>query len=84
MRRSAQERVELARYAQLPVAAIGADAELAAADAALARALRAAGHLLWAADPGLPDIAGTAAEDDADMFLCADQGPLEVGLSGSI
>ena len=74
-----QDRLELARYAHLPIASLGGDWELAAADAQMARALREAGHLLWITDPGLPDVAGRGDDDaESDVLAHADPVPLEV------
>ena len=46
-------------YAGLPLCNLAGDAQAAhhaAMDTAFARALRAANHLLWAEDRGLPDV----------------------------
>lgn len=42
-----QERAELARYAHLPLGAVGGDWRTASADALFARMLRDANNLLW-------------------------------------
>lgn len=47
----AQARLQAARYAHLPVASMGPDWAIDAADALFARQLRAAGHLLWVSSP---------------------------------
>jgi hypothetical protein len=79
---ASQDRIELARYAHLPLGNIGGDWMLDVADVHLARCLRDAGHLLWIADPGLPDLAnqgcdGGGAEDE-DLLLLHGAAPLEV------
>lgn len=51
---------------------------LSVADAHLARCLRDAGHLLWIADPGLPDIASRCDDDAEEDLLLTDAAPLEV------
>jgi DNA polymerase epsilon subunit 1 len=51
---------------------------LAVADAHLARCLRDAGHLLWVADPGLPDVASRGDDDAEEDLLLSDTAPLEV------
>ena len=74
----AQDRIELARYAHLPLGNLGGDWMLDVADAHLARCLRDAGHLLWISDPGLPDVAARADDDALDDTLLSEPAPLEV------
>lgn len=50
------DRVRATRYAHVPLAALGRDALMSIADVLMARRLREAGHVLWAADPALPDL----------------------------
>ena len=52
-----QNQAELARYCHLPIGNMSGDWVLSTADAIYARCLRDAGHLLWIADPALPDVA---------------------------
>lgn len=73
-----QDRIELARYAHLPLGNLGGDWMLDVADAHLARCLRDAGHLLWVSDPGLPDVAGRADDDAEEDLLLSEPAPLEV------
>ncbi len=70
----------MARYCHLPVGRLGADWVLDAADALLGRSLRDAGHLLWAADPALPDVAGRGAAAAAEAALADEPPSMEVGL----
>jgi len=70
----------VARYCHLPVGRLGADWVLDAADALLGRSLRDAGHLLWAADPALPDVAGRGAAAAAEAALADEPPSMEVGL----
>ncbi len=44
----------------MPLSSLGADASIAVADALMARSLRAKGQLLWAVDPSLPELPGSA------------------------
>ena len=69
----------MARYAHLPVGRLGADWMLDTADALFGRSLRDAGHLLWAADPALPDVAGRSAAAAADAALADEPPSMEVG-----
>ncbi len=73
-----QDRIELARYAHLPLGNLGGDWMLDVADAHLARCLRDAGHLLWISDPALPDVAGRADDDAEEDALISEPAPLEV------
>ena len=61
----AQGRVALARYAHLPLGALAPVWVLGTADALFARCLRDAGHLLWAEDASLPDVAGAGDAESA-------------------
>ena len=74
----AQDWIQLARYGHLPVGNLGGDWLLDIADAHFARCLRDCGHLLWIADPSIPDVASRG-DDDAmeDLLLSADPAPLE-------
>ena len=60
-----QQRIELARYAHLPVGMLADDWILGASDTLFARCLREAGHLLWAVDGKLPDVSGQGGADSA-------------------
>ena len=60
-----QHRIELARFAHLPLGALAADWVIDTADALFARCLRDAGHVLWAEDATLPDLAGKGGADAA-------------------
>lgn len=60
-----QQRIELARYAHLPLGMQADDWILGASDTLFARCLREAGHLLWAVDGKLPDVAGQGGADSA-------------------
>lgn len=52
----------------MPLCNLGERAHTAATDIAFARALRDAGHLLWAEDPALPDVVPAQQRaDDADL-----------------
>lgn len=51
-----RDRVGLTRYAHVPLAGLGRDALMSIADVLLSRRLREAGHVLWTADPALPDL----------------------------
>ncbi len=51
-----REQLVLARYAHVPLAALGSDSSVAIADTLFARNLREGKHLLWVADPSLPDL----------------------------
>ncbi len=74
-----QDRIALARYSHLPVGNTGSDWMLHSADVLFARCLRDAGHLLWATDPHLPDVAGRDAEGAAaDELLDPEQDTMEV------
>jgi Domain of unknown function (DUF1744) len=55
-----QERAALARYAGVPLCNLPDAAHHAAMDAAFARALHDANHLLWAEDRSLPDVVPAA------------------------
>ena len=71
-----RERAVLTRYARVPLADMGGDPSLAIADALYARALRAAGHALWARDPALPDPGvEPPPDDDAAAALGAEELP---------
>ncbi|KAK9830879.1 hypothetical protein WJX81_001263 [Elliptochloris bilobata] len=78
-----RERAEVARYCHLPVGRLGPDWVLDAADALFGRSLRDAGHLLWAADPALPDIAGRSALAAADAALVDEAPSMEVAFPGA-
>lgn len=54
-----RDRVGATRYANVPLAALGRDALMSIADVLMCRRLREAGHVLWAADPALPDLGGS-------------------------
>lgn len=51
-----RDRAALTRYAHVPLAGLGRDALMNIADVLMARRLREAKHVLWAADPALPDL----------------------------
>ena len=51
-----RDRAALTRYAHVPLAGLGRDALMSIADVLMARRLREAKHVLWAADPALPDL----------------------------
>jgi len=51
-----RDRVGLTRYAHVPLAGLGRDGLMGIADVLMARRLREAGHVLWTADPALPDL----------------------------
>jgi hypothetical protein len=51
-----RDRATLTRYAHVPLAGLGRDALMSIADVLMARRLREAKHVLWAADPALPDL----------------------------
>jgi hypothetical protein len=51
-----RDRAMLTRYAHVPLAGLGRDALMSIADVLMARRLREAQHVLWAADPALPDL----------------------------
>lgn len=51
-----RDRVGLTRYAHVPLAGLGRDGLMSIADVLMARRLREAGHVLWTADPALPDL----------------------------
>ena len=53
-------RLELARYANLPVGLLPADAAPFAADMLLQRKLTQAGHLSWLSRSQMPDLGGFA------------------------
>lgn len=55
-----RERAALAAYAHVPLGNFGPDAAVCVADAFFARALRDAGHVLWASPAGEPDVGGGA------------------------
>jgi len=57
-----RERARLAAYAHLPLGNFGDDWVVCVADAFFSRALRDAGHLLWASPSGEPDLGGGAAD----------------------
>ena len=57
-----QGQAPLARYSHLPLGNMGADWKIHTADAIFARCLRDAGHLLWIADPTLPDVAARSCD----------------------
>ncbi|CAL8464190.1 g3725 [Coccomyxa elongata] len=78
-----QDRIELARYAHLPLGNLGGDWMLDVADAHLARCLRDAGHVLWISDPSLPDVAGRADDDAEDDLALFEPAPLEVVNAGA-
>lgn len=75
-------RVAAAQYAHLPLASIGADWILDAADALYARQLREAGHLLWAADPSQPELYARPVDRAEVAALREQQHGIEVGGSG--
>ncbi|KAF8072990.1 POL2A [Scenedesmus sp. PABB004] len=62
-----RDRAALTRYAHVPLGALGRDALMSIADTLFARRLRAARHVLWAADPALPDLGVEALAED-DLF----------------
>ena len=70
-----QNRAELARYAHLPLAAVGGDWRSATADALFGRALRDAGQLLWAVDPATPDLRGAEQRDEGQEAAFTDDQP---------
>lgn len=51
-----RDRATATRYAHVPLAGLGKDALMSIADVLMLRRLREAGHVLWAADPALPDL----------------------------
>lgn len=53
-----RDRVSLTRYAHVPLGGLGRDALMSIADVLMSRRLREAGHVLWTADPALPDLGG--------------------------
>lgn len=74
-----QDQAEMARYVRLPLGNFGSDCWTQGADVLFARALREAGHLLWATDDALPDVAGRAhAELEAEEMLWNADLPAEV------
>ena len=77
-------RLEAARYAHLPLSAVGGDWVIDAADALFARLLREGGHVLWAGDEGQPRLAARP-EDLADAAARREQSHrLEVRGRGSL
>lgn len=69
--RNVQKRIEDARYCHLPVgmSITGLDWLQSAADILFARSLRAADHVLWAADTSIPETAGEI------VLLCTSKPP---------
>ena len=57
-----RNRVELARYAHVPLSDLQGDPTVAVADVLFARNLRDANHLLWMLDESLPDLGGWLGE----------------------
>jgi hypothetical protein len=51
-----RDRVGATRYAHMQLAGLGRDALMSIADVLMSRRLREAGHVLWTADPALPDL----------------------------
>uniref|UniRef100_A0A1D2A3C0 DNA polymerase epsilon catalytic subunit n=1 Tax=Auxenochlorella protothecoides TaxID=3075 RepID=A0A1D2A3C0_AUXPR len=71
-----EARLQAARYAHLPVASMGRDWAIDAADALFARQLRAAGHLLWVSTPDAATAGGSLAArppDRAEALLLEEQ-----------
>ncbi|WIA29248.1 hypothetical protein OEZ86_011756 [Tetradesmus obliquus] len=66
-----RDRAALTRYAHVPLAGLGRDALMNIADVLMARRLREAKHVLWAADPALPDLGIEPLPED-DVFLQED------------
>jgi DNA polymerase epsilon subunit 1 len=56
------ERAALAAYAHVPLANLGTDWVITAADAFFGRALRDAQHVLWSSPTGEPDLGGGSAD----------------------
>ena len=73
-----QEQVHLAEYSHLPVGSMHGDWALQTLDALFGRRLRDGGHLLWLADPALPDIAGSADPTAVDDRFFAEEAGTEV------
>ena len=73
-----QEQVHLAQYSHLPVGSMHGDWALQTLDALFGRRLRDGGHLLWLADPALPDIAGSADPTAVDDRFFAEEAGTEV------
>ncbi|PRW20477.1 DNA polymerase epsilon catalytic subunit A [Chlorella sorokiniana] len=76
-------RVAAAQYAHLPLASIGGDWILDAADALYARQLREAGHLLWAADPSQPDLDTKQVDRAEALTLREQQQQIEITFPGA-
>lgn len=62
----------------MPLGRLGSDWVLDATDALFGRSLRDAGHLLWAADPALPDVSGRSAAAAAEDALADEPPSMEV------
>jgi hypothetical protein len=78
-----RDQLVLARYAHVPLAALGSDSSVAVADALLARNLRHAAHLLWVADPALPELGGAARGHEAGVFVAGELPLAEVCAPGA-